>query len=90
MNTLLTLGLLIGLNLYIRFVIFLSKKKRVWLGLIFPLMMNMISILSLSQVIHVYKAQVNVMICSLILAIFSFILFIVVRYGDAQGIEVNE
>jgi hypothetical protein len=52
--------------------------------------MNMISVLSLSQVIHVYKAQVNVMICSLILAIFSFILFIVVRYGDAQGIEVNE
>lgn len=89
MDFIYALCLILGLNLYICMVIYLSKKKQMIWGLIFPFIMSGISIWRIFEYIQYSSRHLNSqagvsMICSLILAIFGFILFTVVRYGEEK------
>ena len=89
MDIIFGLGLILALNVYIGLVIYLSKRKHIFWGLLLPILMSGVSVWCVVEYVQYSSRHLNSqagvsMICSLILAVFSWILFTVVRYGESK------
>ena len=89
MDILYALGLILGLNVYIGLGIYLSKQKQVFWGLLLPFLMSGVSVWRVIEYVrcgsYYLNSEVGVsMICSFILAVFGWVLFTVVRYGESN------
>ena len=86
MDLILMICLLAGLNIYIASVIYLSKLRQFFWGLILPTFM---AIRAGYQLAHGYMVSNSrsdgvLFICLLILAGFGYLLYVVVRYGKIE------
>lgn len=89
MDVIYALGLILALNVYIGLVIYLSKRQRLFFGLLLPILMSGVSVWCVMEYVQYSSRHLNSqagvsMICSLILAVFGWILFTVVRYGESK------